>query len=239
MLGQGVATPDWVGRGDCTGRTEDYPLYAQGADVLVNYTYPLTNGKPLELVATGIVNLNAYANYQKPIMADLEASSINGDVRATPHQLRAEVWQSLIHGAAGITYFCHRTTPLEAFNETDCLDDAATAARMTRINRSCLRWRPRSTAKATRSRVVSAARTPRYTPCSRRVARKRYVFAASMADGATTASLLAQPARQNARASRSSARVVTYRRWLARWWTRSSPTACTCTTTRCRSAVSP
>ena len=132
MLGQGVATPDWVGRGECTGRTDDYPRYAQAADILVNYTYPLDNGHPLELVATGIDNLNRYAGYSKPVIADLEASSINGTVRPTPHQLRAEVWMSLIHGAAGIQYFCHQIEP--NFSETDCLDDAPTAAALTQIN---------------------------------------------------------------------------------------------------------
>jgi hypothetical protein len=185
LLGQGVATPDWVGRGDCTGRTDDYFEYAQAADILVNYTYPIANQKPLELVATGIENLNTYAGWTKPVIADIEASSIDGLPRPTPEELRAEVWMSLIHGAAGIQYFCHRMTPL---NETDCLDDAETAAALERINREILELAP---VLNTQSYALSASSSNPAVPV-RAVLKlrngQRYVFAAGMADGATTAS---------------------------------------------------
>ena len=134
LLGRGVAAPDWVGRGSCTGQVEDYPRYAEGADLLVTYSYPLNNQEPLELVAAGMERMNAYAGFKKPVMADVEASSIFGAVRPTPHQLRAEVWLILIHGAAGIQYFCHQMEPEAEFSETDCLDNPETAAAMTRIN---------------------------------------------------------------------------------------------------------
>lgn len=187
LLGQGVATPDWVGRGSCTGRTADYPLYAESADMLVNYTYPLTNAHPLELVATGIENLNGYAGYSKPIMADLEASSINGDVRPTPHQLRAEVWQSLIHGAAGIHYFCHQMGPEDEFNETDCLDDAATAAAMTRINQELMTLAPALNQQSWSVAPLSSNPTIPVRAVLKKLGSERYLFAAGMADGATTA----------------------------------------------------
>ncbi|HWA71903.1 MAG TPA: hypothetical protein VG937_06215 [Polyangiaceae bacterium] len=185
LLGQGVATPDWVGRGDCTGRTEDYPEYAKSADILVNYTYPIANQHPIELVATGIEKLNEYAAWKKPVIADIEASSIDGLPRPTPHQLRAEVWMSLIHGAAGIQYFCHRMTPL---NETDCLDDADTAAALSRINRELLLLAP---ALNTQSYALEPLSTNPAVPVRavlKRVGSERYVFAAGMANAATTAS---------------------------------------------------
>lgn len=185
MLGQGVATPDWVGRGECTGRTEDYPEYAKAADVLVNYTYPLNNGHPLELVATGIDKLNRYANYSKPILADLEASNINGSVRPTPHQLRAEVWMSIIHGAAGIQYFCHQMEP--NFNETDCLDDAPTAAALTQINAQLRELAPALNTQSFGLSPVSANPGAPVRAVLKKVGRDRYVFAVSMADTATTA----------------------------------------------------
>ncbi|MDF3065474.1 MAG: putative glycosyl hydrolase [Polyangiaceae bacterium] len=183
LLGQGVATPDWVGRGECTGRTEDYPEYAASADILVNYTYPVANQNPLELVATGIQNLNRYASWKKPVFADIEASNIRGLRRPTPHELRAEVWMSLIHGAAGLSYFCHRMEPL---NETDCLDDAETAAALTRINREVLELAP---ALNTQSYVLAPQSRNADVPVRavlKQVGGERYVFAAGMADGATT-----------------------------------------------------
>lgn len=186
LLGQGVATPDWVGRGDCTGRTSDYPLYARAADVLVNYTYPLANEHPLELVATGIEKLNQYANFEKPVVADIEASSIDGLPRPTPHQLRAEVWMSLISGAAGVQYFCHRVTP-EAFNETDCLDDPATAAAMTRINQELRELAPVLNSRSYRYTPVSSTSAP-LRAVVKQVSSERYVLAVSMANAPTTAS---------------------------------------------------
>lgn len=184
LLGQGVATPDWVGRGDCTGRTEDYPEYAKSADILVNYTYPVANQHPIELVATGIEKLNEYADWKKPVIADIEASSIDGLPRPTPHQLRAEVWLSLIHGAAGIQYFCHRMTPL---NETDCLDDADTAAALTRINRELLLLAPALNTQSYAVQSLSRNSAVPVRAVQKQLGAERYVFAAGLADAATTA----------------------------------------------------
>lgn len=186
MLGQGVATPDWVGRGECTGQTEDYPLYARAADVLVNYTYPLNNDRPLELVATGIENLNRYAGYTKPIMADLEASNINGTVRPTPHQLRAEVWMSLIHGAAGVQYFCHQIEP--NFSETDCLDDPPTAAALTQLNAQLVELAPVLNTQSFGLAPTSSNPDVPIHAVLKKSGADRYVFAVSMADAATNAS---------------------------------------------------
>lgn len=184
LLGQGVATPDWEGRGDCTGRTQDYPEYAEGADILVNYTYPIANQHPLELVATGIEKLNDYAGWSKPVIADIEASSIDGLPRPTPEQLRAEVWMSLIHGAAGVQYFCHRMTPL---NETDCLDDAATAAAMARINREITQLAPVLNSQSYGLTPLSSNHDVPVRAVLKQLENERYVFAAGMADGATHA----------------------------------------------------
>jgi hypothetical protein len=184
LLGQGVAIPDWVGRGDCTGRTEDYPEYVKAADILVNYTYPIANQNPLELVARGVENLNEYAAWSKPVIADIEASSIDGLPRPTPHQLRAEVWMSLIHGAAGIQYFCHRMTPL---NETDCLDDADTAAALSRINREIIELARGLNSQSYAIDALSSNGAVPVRAVLKQVGTERYVFAAGMADGATTA----------------------------------------------------
>jgi hypothetical protein len=184
LLGRGVATPDWVGRGDCTGRTDDYLEYAEGADILVNYTYPVANQEPIELVATGIDNLNTYAGWKKPVIADIEASSIEGLPRPTPAELRAEVWMSLIHGAAGIQYFCHRMTPL---NETDCLDDADTAAALERINQELLQLAPALNSQSYALRPSSSNDDVPVRAVLKLSGGERYVFAAAMGNGATTA----------------------------------------------------
>lgn len=191
LLGQGVATPDWEGRGDCTGRTEDYLDYAQSADILVNYTYPIANQRPIELVATGIRKLNEYAAWQKPVIADIEASSIRGLPRPSPQQLRAEVWMSLIHGAAGVQYFCHRMTPL---NETDCLDDAETAAALARLNREILQLAPALNSRSYALRPSSSNGAVPVHAVLKQLAGERYVFAAGMADGAATATFFVRGA---------------------------------------------
>jgi hypothetical protein len=184
LLGRGVATPDWVGRGECTGRTDDYFEYAEGADILVNYTYPVANQEPIELVATGIEALNTYAHWTKPVIADIEASSIDGLPRPSPEQLRAEVWMSLIHGAAGIQYFCHRMTPL---NETDCLDDPGTATELQRINRELLALAPALNTQSYALRPSSSNEAVPVRAVLKQLGQERYVFAAGMADAATTA----------------------------------------------------
>jgi len=186
LLGQGVATPDWVGRGDCTGHTADYPEYAKAADVLVNYTYPLNNGHPLELVTTGIENLNRYAGYAKPIIADLEASDINGMVRPTPHEVRAEVWMSLIHGAAGVQYFCHRFMP--DFSETDCLDDAPTAAALALVNQELTELAPALNSQSFSLNPVSSNAAVPVHAVLKKVGAERYIFSVSMANAPATAS---------------------------------------------------
>src|SRR6185369_17547429 len=68
----------------------------------------------------------------KPVIAILEASDYNDTTRPTPAQIAAEVWMSIVHGAMGVQYFCHRFKP--TFSETDCLDDAPTAAALAKIN---------------------------------------------------------------------------------------------------------
>jgi hypothetical protein len=188
LLGRGVADPEWVGRGDCTGRVEDYPRYVEAADLLTTYSYPLNNQQPLELVATGVEKLNAYAGYKKPIMADLEASNIFGAVRPTPHQLRAEVWLSLIHGAAGIQYYCHQMEPVAEFNETDCLDDPATAAAMTRINQEIMTLAPALNSQSYSLSPLSSNSAVPVAAVLKMVGNERYVFAAGKLSGATTAS---------------------------------------------------
>jgi hypothetical protein len=131
-LGRGVSDTQWVGRGTCTGNTDMYPEYAKGADILSFDIYPVNGGIGLEAVPKGVDNLRKWSDYKKPVIADIEGSNIDDTARPTPAQIKSEVWMALIHGAAGIQYFCHRFSP--TFSETDCLDDGATSAGIKSIN---------------------------------------------------------------------------------------------------------
>jgi hypothetical protein len=132
-FGRGAAIVDWEGRGSCTGRTDMYPDYAAGGDVLGYWIYPVNQGNPLETVADGADNVLRWSNYTKPVIATIEASSFDGVTRPTPQQIRAEAWLALIHGVAGLEYYCHAWTPVET--DIDCLEDLATAAALESQNR--------------------------------------------------------------------------------------------------------
>jgi hypothetical protein len=183
LFGQGVADADWPGRGSCDGRDEMYPAYAQAADVLGFYYYPVNRMRPLELIATGVDRLLAWSSYEKPLIALIEAASIDGAPRATPAQMRAEAWLALVRGAAGIAWYCHRFMP--DFSETDCLDDAETEAALARINAEIT-----SLAPALNSPMVeNGVETQSATIATRlaRVGGTTYLFAVALSSAATTA----------------------------------------------------
>ncbi|MBN1773412.1 MAG: hypothetical protein JXB32_19275 [Deltaproteobacteria bacterium] len=116
-LGQGVAWDDWVGRGVCSDHNEHYPIYSEGADIVSFDIYPATSDREavagnLWYVAQGVERLRGWVADAKPVWTWIETTHIsNPDVRVTPHQLRAEVWMALIHGAMGLGYFCHEFEP--------------------------------------------------------------------------------------------------------------------------------
>ncbi|HRI16375.1 MAG TPA: hypothetical protein PLX89_25565, partial [Verrucomicrobiota bacterium] len=61
-------------------------------------------------------------------------------IKATPEQVRAEVWMSLIHGSRGLIYFVHQFKP--KFEEAALLNDPAMLASITQINRRIQRLAP-------------------------------------------------------------------------------------------------
>jgi hypothetical protein len=131
-LGRGVAVTDWIGRGTCTGRTDMYPEYAKGGDILAFNDYPASAGEPIESVAAGVDHLLTWSDYKKPVIAVLEASDYTGENKLSPEQIKSEVWMTLVHGASGVVYYCHRMLP--TIDETNCLDEPATAAALQKIN---------------------------------------------------------------------------------------------------------
>ncbi len=131
-LGRGVADVSWVGRGSCTGKTEMYAEYAKAADVLAYDIYPVNEGAPLEIVATGVDNLRKWSGYTKPVIMDVEASNFNDTTMPSTAQTKSEVWMALVHGAAGIDYFCHQFKP--TFVEDACVSTPALRAALAGIN---------------------------------------------------------------------------------------------------------
>jgi hypothetical protein len=132
-LGRGIVDSDWEGRGStCTGHPEHYADYVRAADMLGVVLYPIDAGLPLEMVAVGIDQARTLSRDEKPVIAFVQASRIGEQKRPTPEQLRAQVWMSIIHRAAGIEYYCHQQRPTVV--ETDCLDDATTLAALRSIN---------------------------------------------------------------------------------------------------------
>lgn len=137
-LGQGVANDEWVGRGP-DASLDDYPEYVKGADVVSFDVYPVVGinksdgEKYLWYVAKGVDRLREWTNYEKPVWNFIECTHIsNPDKKATPQQVKAEVWMSLIHGSNGICYFVHQFEP--TFIEAALLVDQEMLTAVTQIN---------------------------------------------------------------------------------------------------------
>lgn len=137
-LGQGVAYDNYIGRGVRRNRLEDYPEYIKGADIVSFDIYPVVHDKPeiagkLEFVALGVKRLMEWSRGQKTVWNCIECTHIgNPDRKATPAQIKAEVWMSLIHGSRGLIYFVHQFKP--SFKEAALLEDPVNLAAVTRIN---------------------------------------------------------------------------------------------------------
>ena len=137
-LGLSVAVNDWVGRGTRTGHAEDYPEYIKGADIVSFDIYPVAGGPAeadgkLWYVAKGVDHLVQLAQGKQVVWNCIETSHIGTkDKIATPHQVRSEVWMSIIHGSMGLIYFLHEFTP---FKEAAILDNPDMLAAVTAINK--------------------------------------------------------------------------------------------------------
>ena len=138
-LGQGVAWDGWHGRGVRTNHPEDYPEYIKGCDIASFDIYPAVHDKPevagnLWFVANGVERLIKWADGKKIVWNCIECTRIgNPSTKATPQQVKCEVWMSIIHGSMGLIYFVHEWQP--KFNESALLSDAEMLSAVTAINR--------------------------------------------------------------------------------------------------------
>jgi hypothetical protein len=137
-LGQGVAWDNWYGRGTRNNHPEDYPLYLQGCDIASFDIYPTTHPNSevrgnLWYVPRGVERLRAWVKDEKPVWNCIETTHGDDPKRKpTPHEVRTQVWMSLIHGSRGIIYFAHQFEP--TFVEAALLADKEMLAAVKQLN---------------------------------------------------------------------------------------------------------
>ncbi|NOX97605.1 MAG: hypothetical protein GXO98_06065 [Nitrospirae bacterium] len=186
-LGQGVAWNTYIGRGERRGHLEDYPEYIKGADIIAFDIYPV-NETTLALkdalwyVPRGVVRLRKWCGDKKPVWVHIETGSISAAPRSkpTPHQVKAEVWMAIIHGARGIDYFVHQFKP--KFNEHALLNNPKMLAAITAINKRIKQLAPVLNSPTITGELTVTSTNPK-TPVHA-IMKKRggatYVFAVAM-----------------------------------------------------------
>ncbi len=192
-LGQGVANDEWKGRGRW-GKREDYFTYVKGCDILSFDVYPVVGiRKPdgenyLWYVAKGVDRLMEWSDGEKIIWNCIECTHIsNPDKKATPHQVRAEVWMSIIHGSMGLIYFVHEFQP--RFNEDALLDDPEMLAGVTELNRQIHSLAPILNTNSLSDAVQAKSSNPDAPVdiMTKRYDGELYVFSVGMRNAATDA----------------------------------------------------
>jgi len=192
-LGQGVAWDGWYGRGVRTNHPEDYPQYVKGCDIASFDIYPAVHDKPevagkLWCVARGVERLVQWTEGKKVVWNCIECTRIqNPKAKATPQQVRCEVWMSIIHGSMGLIYFVHEWEP--RFNESALLSDAEMLSAVTAVNKQIAELAPVLNS-ATVKDAVSAAPDSNDVPVGVMAKEHKgavYVFAVCMRDAETSA----------------------------------------------------
>jgi hypothetical protein len=194
-LGQGVAWDGWFGRGVRTNHSEDYPEYILGGDIISFDIYPACHthrdvaGK-LWYVADGVSRLRKWCDARetgsKTVWNCIECTHIdNPDAKATPAQVKAEVWMSLVRGSRGLIYFVHQFKP--TFIEAGLLADAEMLAAVTAINRQIAELAPvlNSPSVANDVTVESSVKDVPVEALVKRHDGALYVFAVAMRGGKT------------------------------------------------------
>lgn len=197
-VGPGVAHTQWVGRGVCRGRTDMYKIsnngYLKGCDIASFYLYPVNTpedevrGK-LWYMAKGIDSLRAWCDRQKPAWCWIETTRISDKTLKgpTPHEVRAEVWMALIHGAKGFGYFCHsfvgETVPDALLRDREMIGAVRS------INEQVTALAPVLNSPDTRgyARVRSSNPDVPVDILTKRDKKINYIFAAAMRNQATAA----------------------------------------------------
>jgi hypothetical protein len=192
-LGQGVANDEWYGRGSGAS-LKDYETYVKGGDIVSFDVYPIAGlSKPdpedyLWYVPKGVDRLVKWMNGKGTAWNCIECTRIDGDRKATPSQVRSEVWMSLIHGSKGLIYFVHQFKP--TFDEHALLDDPEMLAEVKSLNGqiaslAAVLNSPPVTAKVA---VTSSKSDVPVDIAARKSKGEAYVFAVGMRNSSTRAS---------------------------------------------------
>jgi hypothetical protein len=197
-LGQGVAWDGWYGRGVRKNHPEDYPEYIKGCDIVSFDIYPACHDNPqiagkLWYVARGVERLARWTEGRKVVWNCIECTRIhNPTTKATPHQVRCEVWMSIIHGSMGLIYFVHEWEP--RFNESALLSDPEMLTAVTAINRQITKLAPvlNSPTLEGQASVVSQNKTAPVSLMAKKHGGAMYLFAVEMRGGETTATFTVQ-----------------------------------------------
>ncbi|MGD0999794.1 MAG: hypothetical protein ABSA67_03760 [Candidatus Brocadiia bacterium] len=192
-LGRSVAWNGFPDRGVRSEHDEDYAEYAKGSDIVSFDVYPVSNvEKPavkgqLNLVAHGVENLIKWTEGHKIVWNVIECTAINGAGKATPKQVKAEVWMSLVSGSQGITYFVHQFKP--TFDEHALLDDPPMLTAVTALNKQIHELAPALNSPTVKD-AVKVECSNKEVPVAAMVKKEggaTYVFAVAMKAGETEA----------------------------------------------------
>jgi hypothetical protein len=191
-LGQGVAWDGWYGRGVRTNHPEDYAQYIEGCDIASFDIYPAVHDRPeiagnLWYVPHGVDRLREWTGDRKIVWNCIECTRISNEkVKPTPHQVKAEVWMSLIHGSMGLIYFVHQFRP--NFIEAGLLADDEMTQAVTAVNKQIQELAPVLNSPSIAGyRVTCTNPEVPVDSVAKWVDGTYYVFAVAMRDGQTEA----------------------------------------------------
>jgi hypothetical protein len=117
----------------------------------------------------------------------IECTRIQSKSKATPSQVRSEVWMSLIHGSVGLIYFVHEWEP--KFDEAALLHDPEMLREVTAINRQITELAPALNSPTVNDAVQVSSSNPQVPVAVmlKRHSGASYLFAVAMRNGDTTA----------------------------------------------------
>ena len=196
-LGQGVAWDGWYGRGVRTNHQEDYPEYLPGCDIVSFDIYPVAHSNPqvvsnLWYVPRGVERLVKWSGGQKAVWNCIECTRIQSKSKATPGQVRSEVWMSLIHGSMGLIYFVHEWQP--KFDAAALLRDPEMLREVTALNHQITGLAPVLNSPTVSGTVQVSSSDPQ-VPVAAMLKQHEgatYLFAVAMRNGETTATFTLQ-----------------------------------------------